>query len=330
MPVADILTKVRASGNVTAEDTLGARRVVYGDDGTVDAREFEGLFAIDEAATTADPEWRALLVEAGCDFIVRQQKPFGYIDLANADWLIARIGKDGLVKTGSELELLVKVLEAAQNSPEQLVAYALHQVECAVVDGAGPLASGHHLTPGHIGRAETDLIRRILYAFAGDAGIGITRSEAEVLFNINDRTTEADNDPAWTDLFVKALANCIMAASGYVAPSREVALKREEWLDAPSGGIGNFMSRMVSGGFSGILAAYKTPSGESAAAARNHAKSQEIAAAEIVNKDEAEWLAHHIGRDGNLHDNEKALLSFLKAEAPTIHPALMPLIDKAG
>ena len=77
-------------------------------------------------------------------------------------------------------------------------------------------------------------------AFAGDAGISITRVEAEILFNINDRTAEADNDPAWSDLFAKALANCVMAASGYVAPPREVALRQEAWLNSPSGGVGTF------------------------------------------------------------------------------------------
>ena len=104
MPVGDILARARATGNVSAEDTLEATRAVYGNDGTIDPREIEGLFAIDEVAANAVPQWRALLVEAGTDFIVRQQKPFGYIDEANADWLIARVGKDGLIKTASELE----------------------------------------------------------------------------------------------------------------------------------------------------------------------------------------------------------------------------------
>lgn len=332
MPVGDILASVSATGKVTAANALAARRTIYGNDDTIDPYEIEGLFAIDEAAKAADaadPEWSALLVEAGTDFVVHQQDPTGYIDDDNAEWLIARIGKDGLVKTTSELELLVKVLEAAKSSPEKLVKYALQQVERAVLDGSGPIAGGGMLEPGRIGRSEVDLIRRILYAFGGDGGIAITRSEAEILFNINDRTVEANNDPAWTDLFAKALANCIMAASGYVVPSRAEALRRERWLDSPSGGVGDFLTRMVSGGFSGILEAYRLPTGKRATAIRNREKDQAIAAAEIVNQEEAEWLARNIGRDGHLHENEKALFRFLKAESPSIHPALHELIDKA-
>lgn len=330
MPVSETVARVKSTGKVTAVDILAARRAVYGNDGAIDPHEIEGLFAVDEAAREADPAWSMLLVEAGTDYIVHQQQPSGYVDEANADWLIARIGKDGVVKTATELELLVKVLEAAQSSPERLVKFALRQVQSAVVDGTGPLANGGELHPGRVGRAEVDLIRRILYAFGGEGGIAITRSEAEVLFDINDRTVEADNDPAWTDLFVKAVANCIMAASGYVVPPRDVALRREEWLDTANGGVGDFFARMVSGGLRGVIDAYVAPDGEHALAVRNHRKSQAIAAAEIVNEDEADWLAHRIGRDGHLHANEKALLRFIHDEAPEVHPALAPLIEQAA
>ena len=68
---------------------------------------------------------------------------------------------------------------------------------------------------------------------AAMVNVAITRSEAELLFDIADATNEAENDPAWTDLFAKAIANAIMAASGYSAPNREEALRREAWLESP-------------------------------------------------------------------------------------------------
>ena len=129
--------------------------------------------------------------------------------------------------------MLVKVLEKAQSSPPRLAGFALAQVKKAVIEGDGPLAHGGTLTPGKVGRAEAELMRRILYAFGGDGNIAVTRAEAEVLFDINDATAEADNDPAWSELFVKAIANFMMAASGYDVPSRQEALHREEWLDEP-------------------------------------------------------------------------------------------------
>ena len=108
-----------------------------------------------------------------------------------------------------------------------------------------------------VGEAETELVRRMLYAFGGDANIAITRQEAEILFDINDATAEAENHPAWSDLYVKALASFLMATSGYQAPTRQEALRREAWLDTPTAGVGGFMSQMLAGSLNAIWDAYE-------------------------------------------------------------------------
>jgi hypothetical protein len=77
--------------------------------------------------------------------------------------------------------MLIRVLEKAKSSPEQLSAYAVGQVGLAVVEGSGPLARRRHLQPGVIDSAEVELLRRILFAFGGDGNIAITRAEADVL-----------------------------------------------------------------------------------------------------------------------------------------------------
>lgn len=329
MYIRDVAADVMATKRVTAGDVTELRRSIY-TDGVAEAGEVERLFAIDEAAEERDPSWTELFVEAVTDYLVGQVEPRGYIDDANADWLMDRIASDGLVKTETELELLVKVLERAKSSPERLVAFALNQVKTAVVDGEGPLACGRDLVPGRIGRAEVDLIRRIIYAFGGDGNVAITHSEAEILFDINDHTAEAENDLEWSDLFIKAVANFMMASSGYAVPSRQEALRREAWLDSPSGGVGAFFSSIAAGGLRGVLQAYRQPSTEETWAERNARKADAIATAETVTAQEAEWLAQRIGRDGVLHANEKALLRFIHDEAPSVHPSLKSLIDKAA
>ena len=174
-------------------------------------------------------------------------------------------------------------------------------------------------------------IRRILFAFGGDGNIAVTRDEAEVLFDINDASATAENDPAWNDLFVKAIANFMMAASGYQAPSRQEALRREDWLDEPSARrLGGFFSRMAAGGLRGALNAYRQPDMEQAWAARNKSMEAAIKSAETISAEEAEWLARRMGRDGTFHENEKALLRFIRDEAPSIHPSLQSLITKAA
>jgi hypothetical protein len=325
----DVFAEVAASKRITAEDVQALRRSLY-NDGVAEAGEVERLFAMDETADEHDPSWCELFVEAVTDHLVEQVAPQGYIDEANADWLIARIGRDGAVKTATELELLVKILEKAKSSPERLSAFALAQVKKAVVEGEGPLARGGRLEAGRVGRDEVELMRRILYAFGGDGNVAITRAEAEILFDINDATAGADNDPSWPDLFVKAVANFMMAASGYAPPPRREALRREAWLDAPTGGVADFFGRMAAGGLRGIMQAYGQPGEEQAWAARNARIAANVAIDEQVTGEEAEWLARRIGRDGALHESEKALLRFIRDEAPSVHPSLQSLIAKAA
>lgn len=331
MPTSHILDAVKTSKRITAIDTLAVRRVVY-HDGAINPQELEVVFALDEAAELREPEWTAFFVEAVTDYIVHQQEPKGYISEDNAHWLKDRIARDGIVSTASELEALVKVIEKAQSSPDWLAAFALDQVKHAIVHGDGPLADGH-LEPGRVTAAEADLMRRVLYGFGGGGNIAVTRAEAEILFDINDATANARNDPVWNDLFVKAMANALMVASGYQPPSREAALRREEWLDEGPD-TGGFLAKLASAGLKGVLNGYEPGTSEKNAsdrwAERNAHYAKAAAAAETISDGEAEWLAARIGRDGVLHENEKAVLRFLAEESPNVHPSLKGLIEKAA
>ena len=322
--VADLTARRRIN-----EDDVGIlRRQVFGD-GHVTPDEAEALIALDESPGEATPAWSQLFVEALTDFLVHQEQPHGYVSEANADWLMERIGRDGVVKTPTELELLVSVLEKGKSAPVRLVAFAMEQVRHTVVTGAGPLACGRMLTPGVIDAAEVELLRRILYAGGGDGHIAITRPEAEVLFDLNDATNGAPNDPAWDELFVKAIANFLLAASGYHVPTRAEALRREQWLDAPSAGVMSFFRRMVAGP-ADLLEAYAKPDAEAAWATRNRENAEAARLAERVTDEEARWLADRLGRDSAITENERALLRFVQGEAASLHPLLRPLMEKAA
>jgi hypothetical protein len=324
-PVAGLTSK----GRIAPEDVSMLRQEVFAD-GVVTRGEAEALFALDASCSVKCAEWPQFFVEALSDYIVHQEHPAGYISEENASWLVRSISRDGMVDTVTELELLVAVLEKATSSPEALSSYAMQQVVHAVTDGKGPLARGGELASGCISKAEVDLLRRILYAFGGDGNVGITRAEAEVLFTINDRTVEAQNDPSWSELFVKAVANFMMCSSGYEAPTRQVALRRESFFERADASLTDFFGKMVSGGMRGILEAYAPR--EIVDDWETYNQKQEATArdAEIVDSGEAKWLVERIGRDQILHDNERALLNFIKEVSPSIHPDLRPLIEKVA
>jgi hypothetical protein len=320
---------ILARGKITADDVLQLRHQVVWK-GVVTSLDAEMMFALnDKLGDKADASWPLFFVEALVDYLVIQAEPSGYISVANADWLIARISRSGHVDTACELELLVKALERAKMSPVGLVTFALHQVKMGVLEGDGYIGESRKLEPGVIGEAEVDLVRRILYAFGGDGNIAITQQEAAVLFDLNDATSEVDNHPAWSDLFVKALANFLMAASGYEVPARQEALRREAWLDAPTAGIGSFMGQMLAGSLDSIWGAYQhgTIDGEPKRDADRSGLTIDFVPR--VTAEQARWAASRIGQNGQLHENEAALINFLKSRQAYLHPKLFPVLDRA-
>lgn len=318
-----------AEGQVNEGDVVTLRRFIYGDM-AVSLEEGAALFRLNNAGLSYADTWYELFPEAISDILVHQARPQGYVSEENAAWLTGQITVDGHVCSRTELDAVLHVLEKAREAPESLEQFALKAVADSVIAGSGATRSGADLKPGVISDGEVELLRRVLYAGAGCGGIAISRAEAEILFDLNDATIEAENASAWSELFSKAIANHLMAMSGFTPPARELALAREDWLNQPGGyerGLGGFFKKMISGGVGGIRDAYA--SDNDPFAARSAAMEAEISANEAVTEDEAAWLVDRIGRDGVLHENEKVLLRFIREESPNIHPALKPLMDKA-
>ena len=320
---------IRAKGAITLADVMRLRRSTFAD-GIVSPEEADALFALNDACAIKDTAWSDFFVEALSDYLVHQAEPKGYVTTENAEWLFGKISHDGKVDTMTELELLIAVLDKARWAPSNLSAFALEQVKRSVLSGCGPVRSGKKLTAGVVDAADVDILRRVLYAFGSHGNVAITRAEAEVLFDINDATDHARNAPEWTELFTKAVANCIMSASGYEAPSREEALRRQRWLDQPTDGVGGILSRMISGGFKSMLDAYGEQTTEQRELERLERQKIAIITAEPVTDEEGAWLASRIERNGVIDENERALLAFIKKECVEVAPSLRSVLNKVA
>lgn len=322
--IEDIINR----GSIEEADVAKLRASAY-ENGVIDAEEAEAILALNDACPIRDPAWADFFVESLTDFLVEGCQPEGYLTAENAAWLMDRIGRDGIIDTRTELDLLINVIDKSRWSPASLVGFALDQVKYAVLSGEGPLRSGQALEKGRISEGEVELLRRILYAFGGDGNVAITRAEAEVLFAIEDATHGAEINPAWTDLFVKAVANVLMASAGYAVPSREEALRSEAWLDS-SGELSpmEMLQAMVDSSFHSVVGSYRDQSSEDRALARLERQRIEIITNEAITEGEAEWLADRIARDGGITANEAAILEYLRRESPEIHAALGELVNQ--
>ncbi|MCF6321221.1 MAG: hypothetical protein L3J32_05560 [Rhizobiaceae bacterium] len=332
----DLSPILQSPETITPSDVRQFRQEIFRD-GLVSKSEADALFMINEATNEQCDEWHEFFVEALSDFTVAQMEPRGYVSVENSEWLIRQISRDGRISGPSELEMLVKTIEKASQCPQTLVDYVLNQVAELVIDGEGELIRGKSLTKGIIGEDETEVLRRVLYGSASDGGTAISKREAEILFDLNDKTVEVKNHASWNILFVKAIANHLMAVSGYQMPDRQTAFSREQWLQDDGidvagtlkNALSSFGSLFSDGNFKD---AFKSDHKrvEEAWADRNEAIEQETEISEKIDSEETHWLVERIGRDGNFHENEKALIRFLKEESPQIHPSLQPLLDKVA
>jgi hypothetical protein len=293
----------------------------------------EALFRIQDACPVQDPAWADFFVDTITDFLVREAEPSGYLTRGQGAWLVARISNNGAIRTKTEFDLLTNVLKKSRWAPESLVCYALGQIRDAVLAGIGPLRAGSVLKAGRITPAEVEGVRSILCAYGAEGTMALTRAEAEILFAINDAVCPVDvamwpDDSGWSDLFMKAIASSVMAASGYAVPSREDVLQREPDFAAAAGFLGNEMAFAPAGRLPrGLFGNYRTQSPEERALERLERQRVEIITGEPVSEVHADWLAERLGGGGPVGRNEQTLFAAFKRAGTTLAPALQAVVD---
>jgi hypothetical protein len=112
------------------------------------------------------------------------------------------------------------LMDAIEHAPAARLA-ALAVVRLGVITGEGPTTKGRVHYSRSIDVVDTGLVKRILLAGGAEP---ISRAEADALFDIHDAACERLDDGAFADLFVKAVAHHVLAASGYRTPERANAI----------------------------------------------------------------------------------------------------------
>lgn len=318
------LQAILTSRTITAADALAVRKHIYRNVDVTDA-EAGWMFALNAAAQTADPAWDELFVEALTDYCVHQVEPRGYVTEEKAAWLIGHVTKDGAVEEARELELIVSILQKSTASPASLAAFAVKAVRDCVLSGSGPLRGRQKDFRPKVCAQDVSVLRRAIFAFGSGGNVVVTRDEAEMLCDINDATANAQNDPAWPDLFAKAIGNHLMMAAAFAPPSRETVIARDKWLDGQSGGVGGFFGKMATG----LKDVFSGGAGD-VWAEREKQRETAIAAAAPVTEGEALWLSDRLNRDGKLSPAEEALVRFLKSDGAPVHVSLQPLLARVA
>ena len=309
---SDLIGRLKSAGRLGPEDVRALRAEVYGAP-RVTADDVEALAGLDATLTERPPaDWGEFLAEACVDYVVRQSEPEDYVDDAKARWLTTVFAA---AESAAAIEALTRVLETAAGAPESLERFVLAK------------AKDRAIANGRVSADDAGVLRRLVFASGGEGDLGVTREEADLLFDINEACRTGANDPAWDQLFAQAIADHLTAVSPFKLPSRERAASDEARL-AGREPVGGFMAGMLkTPDVAGALREALHPLADEADEWRESEAQIETAeaAAAVITDDEARWLVGRLG-SGALGAAERRLIETLRAQAPQASGLLQPLL----
>jgi hypothetical protein len=333
MATPDLPAAVVASlaAGVNPATAIEVRKAIYSHD-VLTSADMEIVFEVARrAGRDPCPEWTGVFCEALTDFVVHQNVPHDYISQEKADWLAGKLTNSSGLASKAEFAMLIDVMTHALDVPTSLSTFALREIKTAILQGRRDAFTEEDHPAGAVTKVDVEALRAVLYAATTGTPGHVTQEEAEVLFEIAHATSQTKVDPAFDELFARAVGNYLMAINFHVT-GRAEALHREKWLDEEES-MSGFMSRMLHGApnassfnvLQSPLEAY-----EDDMAKRDADDRAALAQTEKITEPEATWAIAHLTRDGDLTSAEKRLLQFLGAEAPSIAPSLQGLVDKAS
>jgi hypothetical protein len=262
------------------------------------------LFEMNTKLAGTDVSWDRLFVGALKDYVLSQSDPKNWVTEEEASWLIASIDRNEGPPIATEVDLLLQIIRYAEGFPDHFGYFTL-QMACARITRIGKAYA-----------EDVERVRRALIVPVGDSQTWITAAEADLLLRTNDAIAFAANDPSWNDLFARAIANHLFARAHPEPLSEGDVLSRDHWVGDMRPEPGTFLDDVRSSFLEGRWFAPLSESESKAEIAREVAREAAHRATDIGTDDEASWFLKCVGTERSVSLAERALLDFLKLEAP--------------
>jgi hypothetical protein len=225
-PLGELAEDILADGIIDAAEVAKIKERIY-EDGVIDREEADFLFQLNDGASGKenDPSWKDLFVEALTDHVLKDEVSPDVLDEDESKYLIEKIEGDGQVDD-VELELIVNVTAKAKKCAPSFNAFVLDAVKKAVI------------ADGIVDANEVETMKKVVYGTGGGAGEGVDRAEADMLFDINDATTENEgHDASWQPFFVEAIGKHVLEDE---ASPGEIDEEEGDWLISRIEGDGEY------------------------------------------------------------------------------------------
>lgn len=279
----------------------------------------EALISLNEHIPAPTPAWKMLFTDALTDYVLDPVVSGYVVSDLKAQWLLDVLLQDHKLDVETEFRLLIKILNKANIVSDKLEAFMLKSVKEAILNGEGQWAKDRKLDAGKIGEDDVELLKRIFYAVGGNGGIDISRAEAEIIYDLNDATADADNHESWSELFSKMIACYMMAGMSAFEPNEDWVQRRETWVKSDEGldfSIGNIFN-----GYKNLLGTSKAERAvdDTTPVVLNTDLQNDL---QKITAEEAQWLIDRVNRNGRLTPNEAKMLFYIQQECPNMHHML--------
>jgi hypothetical protein len=291
----------------------------------VERGDLARLLEIGRRAGLDTQEYADLLADVARDLLVNQAEPPRYVSVQDADWLIAQLRAGAGLSCRAEFEMLLAVLRYAVSIPPALSAFAVAEIEKAILEGHYSADGRADHPAGVVSQGDVEALRSCVFAATQGSSLHVTKDSAEALFRIAHLTSDAKNDPSFDEFFAQAIGNYLMGIAHHWTPSAAEEDEREKWLDRPPPAMGDFFHSLLHVRKTAEQRAYDEEN--SRLKVENDADRAEIEGRANIDVAEGDWILSHLTRAGGLTRGEKRLLVFLRDNAKSMPPSLVKAIE---
>ena len=247
MHFADIARQAAADGAITAEEILALRRAGWAD-GAMKPDEAEAVFALNDAL--AEPTRRMERLLRRGDRRVRGQRHRAEgLRQRGQRRLADRADRPRRRAAGHDRARAARARARARRSTRPTGSRPMSSSRSSrpCSPAAARRGAAASSTPDSVNDAEAAILRRVLFAPAGDAPGGGRRAPRPSCCSASRTPTlGAANAPEWKQLFVQGVANYLEGVASRSAQlSRERAAELEAFIADDSTSVAGFLGRMA-------------------------------------------------------------------------------------
>jgi len=194
----EFAAELSKDGIIDADEVSKIKERIYADS-KIDKEEADFLFKLNDACSCAenDSSWEELFIQGITDYVTKDEKSPGVVDADEASYIMEKVKGDGKVD-GLELRLLVNIVASSTDCASSLVSFTQDSLKSSILED------------GLIDDDEVALLKGFIFGSGGGDGEGVSREEADFLFELNDACSGKNNSPKWKELFVEALSRHLL------------------------------------------------------------------------------------------------------------------------